>query len=169
MAIYTPDGAPDPAWRPTITSVPTALHPGSTYTLHGRQINGLSQAVIYGDEGAMATNYPIVQLTDTATGAVTYCRTHGHSTMGIQTGAVVHSTQFTVPSGAPLGGAHLRVIANGIASAPIAVSVTHKRWKELKFEIKEHKELIKWETRGPQARLRGSAQGRRGRLARAVR
>ena len=145
VAIYTPDGAPDPAWRPTITSVPTALHPGSTYTLKGRQINGLSQAVIYGDEGAMATNYPIVQLTDTATGTVTYCRTHGHSTMGIQTGAVIHSTQFSVPAGAPLGGKQLRVIANGIASAPIAVGVTHKRWKEIKLEIKEHKELIKWE------------------------
>jgi hypothetical protein len=147
-AIYTPDGSPDPAWRPSITSVPTALHPGSTHTLHGRQINGLSQAVIYGDEGAMATNYPIVQLTDTATATVTYCRTHGHSTMGIQTGAVVHSTQFTIPSGAPLGGAQLRVIANGIASAPVTVSVSHKRWKELKLEIKEHKELIKWETEG---------------------
>jgi hypothetical protein len=149
VAIYTPDGTPDPAWRPSITSVPTALHPGSTYTLHGRQINGLSQAVIYGDEGAMATNYPIVQLTDTATGSVTYCRTHGHSTMGIQTGAVVHSTQFTVPGGAPLGAAELRVIANGIASAPVAVAVsTHKRWKELKLEVKEHKELSKRETEG---------------------
>jgi hypothetical protein len=145
VAIYTPDGTPDSAWRPSITSVATALHPGSTYVLHGRQINGLSQAVIYGDEGAMATNYPIVQLTDTATDMVTYCRTHGHSTMGIQTGAVVHTTNFTVPSGAPLGAGQLRVIANGIASSPVAVGVTRKRWKELKLEIKEHKELIKWE------------------------
>jgi hypothetical protein len=145
VAIYSPDGAPDPTWRPSITSVPTALSPGSTYTLHGRQINGLSQAVIYGDEGSMATNYPIVQITSTATGAVTYARTHGHSTMGIQTGALVHSTSFTVPAGAGLGAAELRVIANGIASAPVSVALTHKRWKELKLEIKETKELIKWE------------------------
>ena len=93
----------------------------------------------------MATNYPIVQLTSVATGAVTYCRTHGHSTMGIQTGAVVHSTSFTVPAAAGLGAARLRVIANGIASAPVSVAVTHKIWKELKLEIKETKELIKWE------------------------
>jgi hypothetical protein len=148
VAIYTPDGTPDPAWRPSITSVPTALHPGWTYALHGRQINGLSQAVIYGDEGSMATNYPIVQLTDAGTGTVTYCRTHGHSTMGLQTGAVVHSTHFTVPAGAPLGPGQLRVIANGIASDPVRVNVGRKRWKELKTEIKEHKELVKWENDG---------------------
>jgi hypothetical protein len=145
VAIYTPDGAPDPAWRPSITSAPAALHPGWSYTLSGRQLNGLSQAVIYGDEGAMATNYPIVQLTNMSTGAVTYCRTHDHSTMGIQTGAVVHSTTFDVPSSTELGAWQLRVIANGIASEPAAVSVTTKRWKELKLEIKETKELVKLE------------------------
>jgi hypothetical protein len=101
--------------------------------------------VIYGDEGAMATNYPIVQITNLGSGAVTYCRTHEHSTMGIQTGAVVHSTKFTVPSGIGLGACGLRVIANGIASAPVSVGVTNKRWKELKLELKEHKENIKLE------------------------
>jgi hypothetical protein len=148
LAIYSPDGAPDPAWKPTITSVPTALHPGSTYTLHGRQINGLSQAVIYGDEGAMATNYPIVRLTNISTGQVVYCRTHDHSTMGIQTGAVIHSTNFTVPASAPTGSYALCVIANGIPSDTVTVGVTFKIWKELKWEIKEHKELIKIETDG---------------------
>jgi hypothetical protein len=33
VAIYSPDGAPDPAWEPSITSVATALHPGWTYVL----------------------------------------------------------------------------------------------------------------------------------------
>jgi hypothetical protein len=145
VAIYTPDGVPDPAWKPSITSVPSAIHPGWTYTLQGRQLNGLSQAVIYGDEGAMATNYPIVQLTNMNTGAVAYCRTHDHSTMGIQTGAVVHSTKFSVPSGLGLGPYQLRVIANGIASDPVTVSATTKRWKELKLEIKEVKENTKLE------------------------
>ena len=74
-----------------------------------------------------------------------YCRTHDHSTMGIQTGAVVHSTKFTVPSGAALGSARLCVIANGIASDCVGVAVTHKRWKELKWEIKELKENLKIE------------------------
>jgi hypothetical protein len=147
MAIYTPDGAPDPVWKPSITSVPTALVPGGTYVLHGRQINGLSQAVIYGDEGAMATNYPIVRLVNSNTGEVFYARTHDHSTMGINTGAVIHTTHFTVPVSAPLGPYSLCVIANGISSDCVSVGVTHKRWKELKWEIKEikEKENIKFE------------------------
>lgn len=146
VTIYTPDLAPDPVWRPTITSVPSALQPGGTYTLHGRQINGLSQAVIYGDEGAMGTNYPIVRLTNSATGDVVYCRTHDHSTMGVNTGTVLHTTRFTVPAGAALGSYGLCLVANGIESANCqSVAVSHKRWKELKWEIKETKELIKIE------------------------
>jgi hypothetical protein len=141
VSIYTPDGAPDPAWKPTITSVPTALHPGNTYTLQGRQINGLSQAVIYGDEGAMATNYPLVRITNSNTGGVIYCRTRNHSTMGINTGAAVHSTEFTVPASAPFGPYQLSVIANGIASDTVKVVVTTKLWKELKWEIKENLKL----------------------------
>jgi hypothetical protein len=145
VAIYSPDGTYDSTWRPSITSVGAALQPGSTYPLHGRQLNGLSQAFIYGDEGAMATNYPIVRLTHTATGTVTYCRTHDHSTMGIQTGAAIHTTNFTVPSTTPLGGSSIVVIANGIPSEPVSVSVSSKRWKELKLEIKEIKENFKLE------------------------
>ncbi len=148
IAIYTPDGAPDPDWKPSITSVPNAMHPGFTYVLHGRQINGLSQAVIYGDEGAMATNYPIVRLVDGSNGNVVYCRTHDHSTMAIQTGTVVHTTKFTIPATTPFGSYQLSVIANGIASDSVAVAVTHKSWKELKLEIKETKELIKVEHDG---------------------
>lgn len=146
VAIYTPDLAPDAAWRPTITAVPAALHPGGTYTLQGRQLNGLSQAVIYGDEGAMGTNYPIVRLTNSSTGDVIYCRTHDHSTMGVNTGTAVHNTRFTVPGSCPHGSYTLCVIANGIASANCqSVAVTTKRWKELKLEIKELKEHIKLE------------------------
>ena len=146
VTIYTPDLAPDPAWRPSITSVPSAIWPGATYTLHGRQLNGLSQAVIYGDEGAMGTNYPIVRLTNSVTGQVVYCRTHDHSTMGVNTGTTVHTTRFTVPASTPLGSYTLCVIANGIESSNCqSVAVTHKRWKELKWEIKESKELLKLE------------------------
>jgi hypothetical protein len=146
VTIYTPDLAPDPSWRPSITSMPTALVPGATYTLHGRQLSGLSQAVIYGDEGAMGTNYPIVRLTNAGTGEVVYCRTHDHSTMGVNTGTTVHTTQFTVPGGTALGSYTLCVVANGIESSNCqSVAVTHKRWKELKWEIKETKELAKLE------------------------
>jgi Kelch motif len=136
--VYTPDLAPDPAWRPQITSAPSSIHPGFTYTLKGRQINGLSQACIYGDDAMTATNYPIVQVRNNNSGHVFYCRTHDHSTMGLQTGTVIHSTQFTVPAGAETGPSQLCVIANGISSICKSISVTTKGWKEVKWEIKEN-------------------------------
>jgi hypothetical protein len=144
LQVYTPTGAPDPMWKPNITSVPTLLRRGFTYTLYGRQINGLSQAVSYGDDAAMATNYPIVQIRDNATGHVYYCRTFNHSTMAVNTGTVIHHTQFTVPVAAELGGSTITVIANGIASNPVAVSVVQfklKEIKEIKIEKIEAKEL----------------------------
>jgi len=122
IEVYSPDGHLDPSWRPSITSVPTTLEPGCTYTLTGTQLNGLSQAVSYGDDAQMATNYPLIQLKNTATGVVVYPRTFNHSTMGIQTGAAIHSTQFTVPPVNP-GPAQLCVIVNGISSDCVNVTI----------------------------------------------
>jgi hypothetical protein len=66
--------------------------------------------------------------------------------MAVNTGTAVHTTQFTIPGGTALGSYVLCVIANGIESSNcLSVGVTHKRWKELKWEIKETKELIKLE------------------------
>jgi hypothetical protein len=142
MQVYQPDGAPDPSWAPQITGAPASVRPGHSYTLQGRQLNGLSQANSYGDDATMATNFPLVRIRHLATGHVRYCRTHDHSTMGVATGNVVHSTRFDVPADIELGASELCVVANGIAScAPVLVN--NKAWKELKWEIKEHKELIK--------------------------
>jgi hypothetical protein len=101
----------------------------------------------------MATNYPIVRLTNTGSGAVIYCRTSNHSTMAVATGAATVSTSVTIPTGTPTGTYTLVVIANGIPSAGMTVTVTVKtklekieikEIKEIKLEkieIKEHKEL----------------------------
>ena len=140
VEIYTPDGAPDPSWKPQITSAPSSIRPGFTYTLHGRQINGLSQCSMYGDDASQATNYPIVRLRNRSNGNVVYCRTHDFSTMAVATGSVAHSTQFTVPSGTPLGSYDLVVVANGIPSDSQIVTVTNKLFKDLKWEIKEIKD-----------------------------
>ena len=122
MHVYTSTGQPQAAWRPHITSCPTHLHDGLVYQLHGRQLNGLSQANSYGDDASMATNYPLVKLT-TAGGKVHFCRTFDHSTMAVATGSNIESTYFAVPFGTPIGKAHLTVIANGIESAPVVVTV----------------------------------------------
>jgi hypothetical protein len=84
----------------------------------GTQLNGLSQANMYGDDCAAATNYPIVQLTNTDTGRVVYARTYDFSTMGVATGSSLQSAKFDA-SRIPSGSYNLRVIANGIASQPV--------------------------------------------------
>ncbi len=122
--VYTPAGAPDDAWRPAITSCPPKLQRGGTHRLFGRQLNGLTQCVYYGNDATQATNYPIIRLEALSGSAVYYCRTFGFSTMGVQTGAVVHHCDFVVPSSVPLGSYRLIVVANGIPSSPFAVTVS---------------------------------------------
>ena len=122
-SIYTPTGSAQQAWLPTITICPSNVAPGQTYSISGTQFNGLSQCSAYGDDATNATNYPLVRIQNNATGHVTYCRTHGHSSMGVATGPTIVSTNFDVPSGIETGPSSLFVVANGIASAPQAISV----------------------------------------------
>jgi hypothetical protein len=125
---YTPAGAPDPAWRPHITSAPASVRPFHSYTLYGRQLNGLSQAVGYGDDSSAATNYPIVKIRNVASGHIRYVRTFDHSTMGVATGFSVQSTTFSVPLGTAAGLSQVTVIANGIESAPMFLQVLPFTW-----------------------------------------
>ncbi len=123
LELYTPTGAPDPAWAPTIANVPSMVARSSTYAISGTQFNGLSQGAAYGDDVQSATNYPLVRITNDATGHVFYARTHDHSTMAIATGSQPVSTSFDVPANAETGASHIVVVANGIASAPVVVTV----------------------------------------------
>jgi len=124
VEIYTPSGAPQDAWRPTITSVASTIHQSSVNnSLQGTQLNGLSQCSAYGDDATNATNYPLVRIQNGATGHVFYCKTHNHSTMAVATGSAVVSTQFDVPAGVETGPSNLYVVTNGIASAPQVVNV----------------------------------------------
>lgn len=122
-AIYTPAESPNPAWAPTISTAPGVVQNGQTYSITGTQFNGLSAGVGSGDERQAATNYPLVRITNSATGHVFYCRTHDHSTMGVATGATPVSTHFDVPQTIESGSSTLEVVANGIPSTPMAVMV----------------------------------------------
>src|SRR2546425_2926888 len=122
IQVYTPAGSPQAAWKPSITSYPTQLEVGLSYTLFGHQLNGLSQGVSYGDDAQMATNYPLVRLTYPS-GRVVYGRTFYHSTMAVATGAALESTNFFVPWSAPIGTAELCLVANGISSDCVKVHV----------------------------------------------
>jgi hypothetical protein len=96
---------------------------GSTYQIFGTQFNGLSQANALGDELESFTNYPLVRITNTASGHVFYARTHDHSTMGVATGNAIVSTNFDVSPQTETGASTLVVVANGIASQPVSVTV----------------------------------------------
>jgi hypothetical protein len=102
---------------------PIVIAAGSTYAISGTQFNGLSQAQAFGDEIQAPTNYPLVRIVNAASGHVFYARTHGHSTMGVATGSAIVSTHFDVPANAETGASTLSVVANGIASAPVNVTV----------------------------------------------
>jgi hypothetical protein len=123
VKIYTSTGSPQAGWAPTISAVPTTLKRGKTYTVNGTQFNGLSQAAAFGDEFETSTNYPLVRITNKATGHVFYARTHDHSSMGVATGTTPVYTSFDVPAGMEAGASTLQVVANGIASAKVKVKV----------------------------------------------
>ncbi len=122
LELYSDGGTPSSAWAPQVTSVPNDLTAGDTYTVSGTQLNGGSDGAAFGDDWQMSTDYPLVQITHDASGTVTYARTFGMTNRSIAPDAA-SSTQFTLPSCPPQGASQLRVVADGIASAPVAVTV----------------------------------------------
>jgi hypothetical protein len=122
VSVYNPAGTYDPAWAPRIQSAPARVSPGGSYVISGHRFNGMSQGAAYGDDQQSATNYPLVRITNNATGHVFYSRTHDHSSMAVASGAFV-STHFDVPATQEHGPSQLVVVANGIPSAPVAVTV----------------------------------------------
>ena len=122
LQLYSDGGTPNAAWAPQIVSVPGELAAGQTYTVSGKQLNGLSEGAAFGDDYQTSTDYPLVQITHNATGAVTYARTSGMTNRSIAP-AASSCANFTLPAGIPQGASELRVIANGIASAPSSVTV----------------------------------------------
>jgi len=124
VQIYTPTGTYESSWQPTILKVSATLtHGTKNNKIQGTQFNGLSQGAMYGDDAQMATNYPLVRITNTATGNVVYCKTHNHSTMGVATGAEKVHTAFDIPAGIETGASTLEVVANGIPSNPVSVTI----------------------------------------------
>jgi hypothetical protein len=123
---YTPDGSPQDSWRPVISSVElqgvllSTIH----YLLKGTQLNGLSQANMYGDDCNPSTNYPLVRLRNTITGQVFFARTYDFSTRGVASGASLQSVRFSAAH-IPYGHYELCVIANGVSSHCISFGHHH--------------------------------------------
>jgi len=122
VQIYTPSSGFNSEWRPIIQSVPTTISPGGSYVASGFRFNGMSQGAAYGDDAQMATNFPIIRITNNESGHVFYTRTHAHSSMAVASPELV-STHFDVPTNVELGPSKLVVVANGIPSRPVNVTV----------------------------------------------
>jgi hypothetical protein len=138
--VYSPKNPAEPqaAWRPQLESPTWWLTSGVEYTARGTLFNGISQAIsnVPWRKIDTGTNYPIVKLSSVATGTVVYCRSYGHSSMGVATGSTPQSTNFKIPSGFPNGEADLSIIANGIESNRIRVNiVTFERIRDPYREV----------------------------------
>jgi hypothetical protein len=134
LAFYTlaPGDGPDPSWAPTITSL--ARTANGTFTLTGTQLNGPDGGAAYGDDEQMAENYPLVQLTNSATGAVSYATTSNWSANGVATGNTSETVNVVMPS-VP-GVYSVVVIADGIASQPTTL-VIGQRMRQPSIDLNE--------------------------------
>jgi hypothetical protein len=124
MLVYNAGGKPQASWAPSISSLSsTSLSPGRTYSLAGKQLAGLDQGAVYGDDVQDNTNFPLVRITNIASGVVTYARTSNWTSVSVASGAR-SASQFSLPPGTPAGKSTLVVVANGIASPPRTVTVS---------------------------------------------
>jgi hypothetical protein len=123
VEVYKPATGVVRGVKPTIVHVSKNLASGSANNrLSGFQLNGLSQNNAYGDDYQGDTNFPLVRLKSVATGNVSYATTHGDSSHSIAHGNTLMHTKFDLPALQP-DLYDLVVVANGIASNPIRVSV----------------------------------------------
>jgi hypothetical protein len=123
VEIYTPTGTVNTAFAPVIGQLSsTTLNPGGLYLVAGAQLNGLTQGAVYGDDFQSDTNFPLVRITNNATGHVFYAKTSNFSTKLVAPGTI-SSAQFLVPIGIESGPSTLVIIAQGVPSKGVAVTV----------------------------------------------
>jgi hypothetical protein len=137
VEVYTPVGALiAPSWAPKILTISSAILVRGTsgYGLRGQLFSGISQGSGYGDDVQQYTNYPLVRITNIASGQICFGRTHTYTTL-----IFASTTLFDVPpavtpaAGWPLyenpcdtsggGASTLEVVTNGIPSNPIMVTI----------------------------------------------
>ena len=119
--LYTPGVTANPTWRPTIATV--VSKGAGVYELSGTQLNGLNEGASYGDDAQMSTNFPLVRFESGGGSTVTYARTFGWAPAVVGRSTATQKTRFQLPTLSD-GSYSLVVVTNGIASAPLTVSVT---------------------------------------------
>ncbi|HEY2083369.1 MAG TPA: kelch repeat-containing protein, partial [Verrucomicrobiae bacterium] len=121
LYIYTPDGSPVPSGQPVINSI--TENANGSFHMTGLGFNGISEGAAYGDDEQMASDYPLVRMTNSGSGNVYYARTFNWTSTSVQTGSRVIATEFTLPQNLPSGNYSLVVVANGNPS--VATNFTY--------------------------------------------
>jgi hypothetical protein len=101
----------------------TALTPKKSFSVSGKQLSGLTQGSQFGDEFENATNYPLVRIVNNSSRHVFYATTSHFSSTSIAPMAP-SNFNFTIGKDFEDGPSKMYVVANGIASKPINVTIT---------------------------------------------
>ena len=117
---YNPAASALAAAQPVITT--NQPNGDGTFQLTGTLFNGIWEGAAYGDDAQMSSNYPLVRFID-ASGSIYYGRTFNWSSTGVATGSAQQTVNYALPLGIPPGNYSLSVVANGIASTSIPVTV----------------------------------------------
>ena len=124
LELYTSKGSPNSSWLPKIETVSSLeLTPDKSYLITGKQLSGLTQGTFWGDEQQNSTNYGLVQITNKASNHVFFARSMDFSNTSIAPNAD-STLSFIFSRDVENGPSSLRVIASGVASAPMDVMIT---------------------------------------------
>ncbi len=122
VEIYTPSGKANLSLAPVVTKFAKSVTPGKTYKLTGTYLNGYSQDNAYGDDYQANTNFPLVQIINTASGDVQYAKTIDFSSM-LPANPNPVTAKVEIPSSIETGPSTLVVVTNGIPSTPLKITV----------------------------------------------
>jgi len=147
---YRPDSspAPLPAGKPVITAL--TKNSGISWHLQGIGLNGISEGASYGDDAQMDTNFPLVRFS--RDGVVAFGRTLGRSSVGVQLGNAVTSTDFVTPVGIDFSVVHAsrhqwhRLGARGLRR-PACYHQHHTRLRRAHWRPARHHQgaqLLRW-------------------------
>jgi len=122
IQILPAQGVPQAAWAPVVKTISSkTLKAGVTYTINGTQLSGLTQGAGMGDDEQAYTNFPLVRVVNSSTRHVFYARTTFTSN-SVQPNNPSKAT-FVLPGNVEAGASKLYVVANGIPSQPVSVTI----------------------------------------------
>jgi len=134
--VYTPGSPAIPEGKPTIDNIDNSNCP--TYKITGKGFNGICEGAAFGDDWQMATNYPIIRMTNGTD--VYYARTTHWNRLGaVMTDSLEDTAYFTLPATMPLGTYSLVVTANGNPSNSTLFTPCTTGLSELKSESEKVK------------------------------